>query len=161
MKVAFILLEIIVCLRLPFSLQEQELVSKRWRYETTTISTTLQVTRTEESRQTGNEEQMRISKIKSTDITTQSGVETTNYPDINDDFCFSVGVCHQPATKSYSDWYCNYDTDCETYKDCCLQHNLTIATDHHVYECINLDTEQTAYRGFQAISRCPLGYGNK
>ncbi|XP_063447280.1 uncharacterized protein LOC134726794 [Mytilus trossulus] len=104
---------------------------------------------------------MRINKRESREETTNSDVQTSTYLDNVKDVCFEKGGCPTQDTLNEYGWFCNCDSECEHYNDCCLQHNSKAENVHHVYQCIKFKTDDTSLIGFQAISSCLLEYENQ
>ncbi|CAC5413951.1 unnamed protein product [Mytilus coruscus] len=160
MKVTQILLLIIISFGLPVSLQDQRSGSKL-RTDVTTESGSMIVSSTSVvSRQTETS-QMRTNERESRYETTDSGMQTSTYPDIFGDVCFEKGGCPTQETLNENGWFCNCDSDCGHYNDCCLQHNSTAKNVHHIHQCIKIKTDDKSIIGFQTISWCPLKYENK
>ncbi|CAC5356665.1 unnamed protein product [Mytilus coruscus] len=159
MIVTQLLLTIIIGFHVIFLLHGQKLTSEPGS-EITASSSKMEVTDSEEAQGIVNR-QMCISKTNSADQTTQPGIQTSTTSKILEDTCLSFGGCIPPETLSDLDWYCNCDKACVNYNDCCLQFNLTSPISNHVYQCIKNSTETTSYMGFQAVSKCALGYDNK
>ncbi|CAG2187305.1 unnamed protein product [Mytilus edulis] len=99
-----------------------------------------------------------VSRYKRTplEITTQSDQQTSTYPNMLEDECFSFGGCKLP--EYFIDSYCYCDTKCNDYKDCCAKHNLITNIAQDRYECIRINTEENKKKGFQTISMCSLEY---
>ncbi|CAG2219621.1 unnamed protein product [Mytilus edulis] len=99
-----------------------------------------------------------VSRYKRTplEITTQSDQQTSTYPNMLEDECFSFGGCKLP--EYFIDSYCYCDEKCNDYKDCCEKHNLITNITPDRYKCIKQNTEKNKKKGFQTISMCSLEY---